>query len=69
MENYRFEIQNVATVDEANDIAKEVKEATGESAIVSIDTATNTWKVWIGGVFATLEEGRRIQGVAGRKRF
>jgi hypothetical protein len=41
VENYRFEIQNVATVDEANDIAKEVREATGESALVSIDTATN----------------------------
>ena len=37
VENYRFEIQNIVTVDEANDIAKEVREATGESALVSID--------------------------------
>ena len=69
VENYRFEIQNVATVDEANDIAKEVKEATGESAIVSIDTATNTWKVWIGGVFATLEEADAFKASLAEKGF
>ena len=56
VENYRFEIQNIATADEANDIAKEVREATGGSALVSVDTATNTWKIWIGSVFDTAEE-------------
>ena len=56
VENYRFEIQNVPTSAEADETAKDVREATGESAIVSIDPATNTWKVWIGGVFETVEE-------------
>ena len=69
VENYRFEIQNVATADEANDIAKEVREATGESALVSIDTATNTWKVWIGGVFDTSEVADAFKASLSEKGF
>ena len=69
VENYRFEIQNIATADEANDIAKDAREATGESAIVSIDTATNTWKVWIGGVFATPEEADAFKASLAEKGF
>jgi stage II sporulation protein D len=69
VENYRFEIQNVATVDEANDIAKDVREATGESALVSIDTVTNTWKIWIGGVFATPEEADAFKASLAEKGF
>ncbi len=69
VENYRFEIQNIATVDEANDIAKEVREATGESALVSIDTATNTWKVWIGGVFDTVELADAFKASLAEKGF
>jgi stage II sporulation protein D len=69
VENYRFEIQNVATVDEANDIAKEVREATGESALVSIDTATNTWKIWIGGVFDTSEVADAFKASLAEKGF
>src|SRR5690349_19672151 len=48
VEQFRFEIQNLPTADEANNVAKEIRQATGESALVSIDPATNTWKVWIG---------------------
>ena len=69
VENYRFEIQNIATSDEANDIAKEVREATGESALASIDTVTNTWKVWIGGVFDTLEEADAFKASLTEKGF
>ncbi len=69
VENYRFEIQNIATADEANDIAKEAREATGESALVSIDTATNTWKVWIGGVFDTPEEADAFKASLAEKGF
>ena len=69
VENYRFEIQNIATVDEANDIAKEVREATGESALVSIDTATNTWKVWIGGVFDAVEVADAFKASLSEKGF
>ncbi|MGB7209134.1 MAG: SpoIID/LytB domain-containing protein, partial [Pyrinomonadaceae bacterium] len=69
VENYRFEIQNIVTVDEANDIAKEVREATGESALVSIDTVTNTWKVWIGGVFDTAEVADAFKASLAEKGF
>lgn len=69
VENYRFEIQNIATSDEANEIAKEVREATSLSALVSIDTATNTWKVWIGGVFETVEEADAFKASLAEKGF
>lgn len=69
VENYRFEIQNIATVEEANEIAKEAREATGESALASIDTATNTWKVWIGGVLETTEEADAFKASLAEKGF
>ncbi len=69
IENYRFEIQNLATSAEANEIAKEVREATGESALASIDAATNTWKVWVGGVFETVEEADAFKNLLTEKGF
>ena len=69
VENYRFEIQNIATSDEANEIAKEARETTGESALASIDIATNTWKVWIGGVFETAEEADAFKASLTEKGF
>ncbi|MCC7308815.1 MAG: hypothetical protein IT173_14725, partial [Acidobacteria bacterium] len=41
VENYRFEIQNIETSAEAEDVAKDVRETTEQSAITSIDPATN----------------------------
>lgn len=55
-EQFIFEIQNIATSSEADEIAKDVREATGETAIASIDTATNTWRVWIGEPLDSKEE-------------
>lgn len=69
VEQYRFEIQNIATATEADDIAKEVREATEESAIVSIDPATNTWKVWIGGTKETIEEADAFKAALAEKGF
>lgn len=69
VENYRFEIQNIATSGEADEIAKDVREATGESALVSIDAATNTWKVWVGGVFETAEEADAFKATLAEKGF
>lgn len=68
-ENYRFEIQNIQTSEEANDIAGAVREATGETALVSVDPATNTWKVWIGGVFETVEEADAFKASLVEKGF
>ena len=69
VENFRFEIQNIPTSAEADEMAKDVREATGESAIVSIDTASNTWKIWIGGVFDTAEEADAFKASLAEKGF
>lgn len=69
IENYRFEIQNITTSAEADVIAKDVRNATGESAIVSIDLATNKWKVWVGSVKATSEEADIFKAMLADKGF
>ncbi len=56
LDHYIFEIQNLSTADEASSIAANVREATGESALVSVDSKTNTWKVWIGEPRETKED-------------
>lgn len=61
VEQYRFEIQNIATAEEANSIAEDVRENTERSAISSIDIATNTWKVWIGPVFDDIDEAEKFR--------
>jgi stage II sporulation protein D len=50
VENYRIEFQNLPSQKEANDLAKDIRDAMGETAIASVDTATNAWKVWVGQV-------------------
>src|SRR5215210_5640605 len=50
VENYRIEFQNLPSQNEANDLAKDIREATGETALVSIDIAAATWKIWVGKV-------------------
>ncbi len=69
IENYRFEIQNIQTQKEAEEIANEVREQTHESALVSIDPATNTWKVWIGPVKETVEESDAFKTMLAEKGF
>ena len=69
IENYRFEIQNISTSGEADELAKEIREETGESALVSIDTATNTWKVWIGAMKETIEEADSFKAMLVEKGF
>src|SRR5688572_379186 len=69
IENYRFEIQNLPTSTEADELAKNIREDTGETALVSIDPATNTWKVWIGAVKGTTEEADAFKAMLGEKGF
>ena len=69
VEQYRFEIQNLPNAQEANDVAKEIRESTGETALVSIDPATNTWKVWIGSVFDTTEDAEQFKSKLAEKGF
>jgi len=50
IENFRIEFQNLPTQNDANVLAKDIREATGETALPSLDPATSTWKVWVGTV-------------------
>jgi|CXWL01.1.fsa_nt_gi stage II sporulation protein D len=69
IENYRIEFQNLPTQLDAAELAKDIRDATGESAIVSIDSATNTWKVWVGSVKATTEEADELKAKLAAKDF
>ncbi|MEO8043180.1 MAG: SpoIID/LytB domain-containing protein [Acidobacteriota bacterium] len=69
VENYRFEIQNLPTSAEADQLAKDIREETGESALVSVDIATNTWKVWIGSIKNTPEESDAFKAMLAEKGF
>ena len=54
---------------EADELAKDVREETGETALVSIDPATNTWKVWIGSIKETTEESDAFKAMLAEKGF
>lgn len=69
VENYRFEIQNLATSAEADQLAKEVREETGETALVSVDPETNKWKVWIGSIKETPEDSDAFKAMLAEKGF
>jgi len=69
IENYRFEIQNLPNANDADELAKNIREDTGETALVSIDPATNTWKVWIGAVKNTTEEAGVYKTMLAEKGF
>ncbi|MFL6466710.1 MAG: SpoIID/LytB domain-containing protein [Pyrinomonadaceae bacterium] len=55
-DQYIFEIQNIATSNEANEIANEVRFQTNETAQVSVEAGKSTWKVWIGSPKQSKEE-------------
>lgn len=69
IEKYRIEFQNLPTQVDAANLAKEIREATGETALVSIDTATNTWKVWVGTVKETSEDVDALKTKLAEKGF
>ena len=48
IENYRIEFQNLPSQIDANTLAKDIRDATGETALASLEMAANTWKVWVG---------------------
>ena len=50
IENYRIEFQNLPSQIDANNLARDIRDATGETALVSLDLTANTWKVWVGTV-------------------
>lgn len=69
IEEFRIEFQNFQMQGEANDLAKDIRESTGETALVSVDIATGLWKVWVGRVKATPEEADELKAKLAEKGF
>ncbi|HXH69019.1 MAG TPA: SpoIID/LytB domain-containing protein [Pyrinomonadaceae bacterium] len=68
-EIYRFEIQNVATREEADGLMKDVRETTGEKTSAVLDAKTNTWRVSIGEAKQTVEEANEFKAALSEKGF
>lgn len=69
VEFYNFEIQNIETQTEADDIAKEIREATGEKTFVSLNMMTNSWRVSIGETKDTIEDANQFKSNLSEKGF
>ena len=69
IENYTFEIPNLATREEADSLAKDIREATGEAALVTADVKPNSWRVLIGGVQESIEEANEYKAFLSDKGF
>ena len=66
-EQYIFEIQNIPSAIEANGVAAEVREQTGETAQVSVEEGKPTWKVWIGAPKESKEEADAFKSMLAEK--
>lgn len=69
IENYRIEFQNLPTQADAAALAKDIREATGETALASLDSATNLWKVWVGAVKETSVDAEELKAKLAEKDF
>lgn len=69
IEQYRIEFQNLPAQTDASELAKDIRETTGETALVSIDPTTNTWRVWVGTVKATPEDADILKAKLAAKDF
>ncbi|MGI9035592.1 MAG: SpoIID/LytB domain-containing protein [Pyrinomonadaceae bacterium] len=69
IEIYHFEIQNIATQAEAEQLAKDAREATNEPTNVSIDAKTNSWRVGVGDKKETIEEANAYKDFLSDKGF
>ena len=61
IEEFRIEFQNLPAQVDAENLAKDVRDATGETALPSIDTTSNTWKVWVGRVFQVTDDAEALR--------
>ncbi len=69
VDNYRIEFQNLATQADAAKLAKDIREATGETAFASEDIAKKSWKVWVGMVKDTAAEADVLKTTLAGKGF
>jgi hypothetical protein len=58
---YHFEIPNIATLAEADALAKDAREATNEKTLVKLDAKTNTYRVRVGERRETIEEANYLR--------
>ncbi|HSK72397.1 MAG TPA: SpoIID/LytB domain-containing protein [Pyrinomonadaceae bacterium] len=66
---FNFEIPNIESGAEAANLAKEIREATGEKALASLDAAANTWRVRIGDAIESIEEANQFKNSLAEKGF
>jgi stage II sporulation protein D len=69
IEKYRFEIPNITTREEADQIAKDAKEAMSETTSVILDLKTNTFRVKIDETFDSIEEANAFKESLAEKGF
>jgi stage II sporulation protein D len=68
-ERYYFEIPSIETKDEADQTVKDVKEALDETATVTLDAKTNTYRVRIGEIKDSIEEANAYKDFLDEKGF
>jgi stage II sporulation protein D len=69
VEVFNFEITGIQTREEADQIAKDAKEAVGENTLILPDTTANTWRVRIGDSRPTPEEAADFKATLSEKGF
>lgn len=69
IENYRVEFQNLPSQNDANTMAFDIREATGETALTSLDTASNSWKIWVGSVKESSIDADELKAKLAEKGF
>ncbi len=68
-EIYRFEIQAIATREEADNLMKDAREAMGEKTSAVLDAKTGTWRISIGEAKQTIEEAKEFKAALSEKGF
>lgn len=69
VEIFRLEIGGIASQAEAETVAREVREATNETAIVLQNFEQNNWRVRVGDTLATIEEAAEFRENISEKGF
>ena len=69
VENYRIEFQNLPMQADAANLANEIRTATAETALASLDVVSNTWKVWVGTVKESIEDAEELKARLAEKGF
>ena len=69
IEFYKFEIQNIESQAEADSLAADIREASGEKAFAMLGIKPNTWRVIIGDTKESIEEANQYKADLADKGF